>query len=109
MPAAFRSVVMTALGAILVAAPNGLRAQVSLLTSSVAEKEASVGETYMGRIIIANPTGSAQTLRIYQLDSAMSRSNAKWVVPQTQQIVVAPRSEATVPYTVRVPPDDSLR
>jgi hypothetical protein len=107
----------------LTAIPLAARAQISVLSSLVEEKEATKGETYSGRIVISNPTTSPQTIRIFQTDysfkadgttnyddpGSSTRSNAKWVAPQTQRVVVPPRSEATVPYTVVVPPNDSLR
>jgi hypothetical protein len=107
----------------LTAIPLAARAQISVLSSLVEEKEAAKGETYTGRIVISNPTTSPQSIRIFQTDyrfkadgttnyddaGTTSRSNAKWVAPQTQRVVVPPRSEATVPYTVVVPQNDSLR
>jgi hypothetical protein len=107
----------------LSAIPVAARGQISVLTSTVEEKEAAKGETYTGRIVISNPTTSPQAVRIYQTDYSFKadgtsefpdpgstpRSNAKWVVPQTQRITVPPRSEVTVPYTVVVPQNDSLR
>ena len=80
----------------LTAIPLAARAQISVLTSTVEEKEATKGETYSGRIVISNPTTSPQAVRIYQTDysfkadgtsefgdpGSMPRSNAKWVTPQ---------------------------
>lgn len=114
---------LTAIAAIAMIAPSAARAQISVLTSTVEEKDAAKGETYTGRIVISNPTTAPQAVRIYQTDysfkadgtsefpdpGTLPRSNAKWVTPQTQRVVVPPRSEATVPYTVRVPQNDSLK
>jgi len=98
------------LTAALIAAPTSLRAQVLLVTSPLAEKESAKGETYAARIVITNPTAFPQSVRVYQTDTGgTTRSNAKWVTLQAQKIVVPARAEATVPYTVRVPQDDSLR
>jgi hypothetical protein len=114
---------LSAFAAVAVALPSMVRAQISVLTSTVVEKEAAKGETYTDRIVISNPTTSPQTVRIFQTDysfqaggttdygdpGTMPRSNARWVTPQTQRVVVPPRSEVTVPYTVKVPMNDSLR
>src|ERR1044072_1401853 len=118
-----RSLLTTFAATAAIAIPSAVRAQISVLSSLVEEKEAAKGETYTGRIVISNPTTSPQTVRIFQTDYAFkadgttsyadagttSRSNAKWVAPQTQRVVVPPRSEVTVPYTVVVPQNDSLR
>src|SRR4051812_241061 len=94
----------------LIAAPAGLRAQVLLVTSSVAENEALKGETYTGRIVITNPTASPQPVRIYQSDSGnTARSSRTWVTSPMQQVVVPARAEANIPYSIRVPQGDSLR
>lgn len=114
---------LTALAAITIAIPSAGRAQISVLTSTVEEKEAAKGEIYTGRIVISNPTTSPQAVRIFKTDysfkadgttsygdaGSLARSNATWVAPQTERVVVPPRSEVTVPYTVRVPQNDSLR
>ena len=109
--------------AALVAAPVAARAQIAVLSSTVEEHEAAKGETYSGRIVIANSTNVSQPVRIYQTDysfdavggnvfadpGSTARSNANWVTPQSQNVVVPPRSELTVPYSVKVPVRDSLR
>jgi hypothetical protein len=118
-----RSFLSAVAAATMVALPSALRAQISVLTSTVEEKEAAKGEMYTGRIVISNPTTLPQTVRIFQTDysfkadgttnyddaGSMPRSNAKWVTPQTERVVVPPRSEVSVPYTVKVPQNDSLR
>ena len=107
----------------LLGAPAAAHGQISLLSSIVEEHEAAVGETYNGRIVLSNPTGTPQTIRIYQTDYSFSadgitnygdpnstlRSNASWVTPQATRVVVPPRSEVTVPYSVKVPTSDSLK
>lgn len=113
---------LLAAAAALLIGPAAVHAQISVLSSTVEEKEASKGETYTGRIVISNPTTSPQAVRIYQTDynfkadgttsyddaGTTPRSNASWVTPQTERVVVPPRSELTVPYTVKVPASDSL-
>jgi hypothetical protein len=122
MPLSLRSVV-TGAAAALLALPVAGRAQISVLSSTVEEKEAAKGETYTGRIVISNPTTTPQSVRIYQTDygfksdgttsfddaGTTARSNAKWVTPQSERVVVPPRSEVTVPYSVKVPASDSLK
>jgi hypothetical protein len=110
-------------GVAFVGTPVVARAQIAVLSSTVEEHEAMKGETYSGRIVIANSTSVPQPVRIYQTDytfdavggnvfgdpGSMARSNAPWVKPQSQNVVVPPRSELTVPYSVKVPALDSLR
>jgi hypothetical protein len=118
-----RSILMALAGTALIAVPSNGRAQISVLSSTVEEKEAAKGETYAGRIVISNPTTSPQAVRIYQTDygfkadgtssfgdpGSTPRSNASWVAPQTQRVTIPPRSEVTVPYTVKIPQSDSLK
>jgi hypothetical protein len=123
MRVTFRSSFISVICAALVAAPTVARGQIAVLSSTVEEHEAARGETYTGRIVIANSSGAPQPVRIYQTDytfdaagrsvygdpGVMSRSNATWVTPQTQRVTVPPRSEITVPYSVKVPAADSLK
>ena len=112
-----------AIGAVFIASPTVAHGQISLLSSIDEEHEAAVGETYNGRIVLSNPTTTPQVIRIYQTDysftadgitnygdpNSMARSNASWVTPQATRVVVPPRSEVTVPYSVKVPTSDSLK
>ena len=114
---------LTVAALIMMAAPRIVTAQISVLSSTVEEKEAAPGETYTGRIVISNPTTTSQSVRIFQTDyrftaegttdyadpGTTTRSNAGWVLPQTQRVTVPPRSEVTVQYTVKVPVSDSLK
>jgi hypothetical protein len=118
-----RHVQLAFAAALISAVPAISRAQISVLSSLVEEKEAAKGENYAGRIVISNPTTSPQAVRLFKTDysfkadgttnyddaGTMQRSNANWVSLQSERIVVPPRSEVTVPYTVVVPPSDSLR
>ena len=122
MPLPLRSV-LTGAAAVLMALPVAARAQISVLSSTVEEKEAAKGETYTGRIVISNPTTIPQSVRIFKTDynfkaegttdygdpGTTPRSNASWVTPQSERVVVPPRSEVTVPYSVKVPANDSLK
>jgi hypothetical protein len=119
---AFRSSLLTIVAAAALC-PVVARAQIAVLSSTVEEHEAMKGETYSGRIVIANSTNVPQPVRLYQTDytfdavggnvfadpGTTARSNANWVKPQSQNVVVPPRSELTVPYSVKVPAQDSLR
>jgi hypothetical protein len=94
------------LTAMLMATPTAVRGQLAVLTNPLEERQASRGETYSGRIIVANPTGIAHTLRVSRSDSAdSSRSNARWVTLMTERLVIPPRSEGTIPFSVRIPAD----
>jgi hypothetical protein len=117
-----RAILGTSLAALFLAAPAIARSQISVLSSTVEEHQAVPGETYTGRIVISNTSTAPQTVRIYQTDYSFAsdgtsnfadpgtspRSNAAWVTPQSQQVVVPPRAEVTVPYSVKVPASDSL-
>jgi hypothetical protein len=99
-------VLLGVLSAMLMAAPSGVRGQLAVLTNPLEERQASRGETYSGRIIVANPTGIAHTLRVSRSDSAgNARSNAQWVTLMTERLVIPPRSEGTIPFSVRIPAD----
>lgn len=105
-----------------VAIPNA-RAQIVVLSSGIEERQAVAGETYTGRIVIANASKRPQSVRIYQADyhfladgsvrfddpGTNARSNARWIVPQSQRVTVPPEGEVRIPYAVLVPADDSLR
>ena len=112
-----------AVGVVLLALPAAARAQVSLLSSTVEEHVAAIGETYTGRMVLSNRTNTPQTLRIFQTDYTFAangtsnfadanttpRSNATWVTPQATRVTVPPQSDLTVPYSVKVPTSDSLK
>ena len=97
-------------------------AQVSVLSSTVEEREVALGQTYTGRIVIANTSNTPQSVRLYQTDyhfkadgtntfadpGTTARSNASWVTPQTNRVTIPPNSEVTVPYAVKIPAVDSL-
>jgi hypothetical protein len=124
MKSASRRTVDVLMAALIAVAPAALTAQgISVLTNNVEEHDAAPGETYTGRIVIANASKQPQAARIYQTDyrffadgrtyyddpGTTQRSNARWVTPQSQRVVVPAGGEVTVPYTVKVPAADSLR
>jgi hypothetical protein len=109
-------------GALLVLGLAQAEAQVSVLSSTVEEREVAIGQTYTGRIVIANTTTTPQEVRIYQTDYSFKadgtsifgdpgttpRSNASWITPQANRVTIPPRSEITVPYSVKIPASDTL-
>lgn len=113
--------VITALASCI--APQAARAQIAVLSSTVEEKIAVAGQQYTGTIIVSNPGSQPQVARIYQTDyrfasdgtahyddpGSSTRSNASWIKPQASRIVVPPNSQVAVPYSVSVPPGDTLR
>jgi archaellum component FlaG (FlaF/FlaG flagellin family) len=102
--------------------PAVLQAQISVLSNTVEERVSAPGDHYSGTIVIANPTATPQTARIYQTDYTFAsdgtssfepagttpRSNASWVLPQSTRVVVPANSQLAVQYTVTVPAGDSL-
>ena len=117
MRSAFRSSILALSVAALATATA--RAQVSVLSSTVEEREVTPGQTYTGRIVIANTTAQPQQVRLYQTDYSFKadgsnafadpgttpRSNASWIAPQATRITVPANSEMTVPYSIKVPAD----
>jgi hypothetical protein len=98
-------------------------AQISVVGNTVEEHSAQPGEIYHGTVLVRNLTTTAQPVRIYQTDymffadgtsrfdapGSVPRSNAQWITPSTGSVILPPSGEATVAYTVRVPPGDTLR
>ena len=98
-------------------------AQIAVLSSTVDERAAVSGARYTGTIVINNPSDQPQTARLYQTDYQFSsdgtsnfglagvapRSNATWVTPQQTRVLIPARGQASVPYSVAVPSNDSLR
>jgi hypothetical protein len=98
-------------------------AQIAVVGSTVEERTATPGESYVGTIVVRNQSQTDQPVRIYQTDylffadgtshfsdpATTSRSNAAWITPTVRSLLVPPQSEMTVTYTVKVPTSDSLR
>jgi hypothetical protein len=109
-------------GALIAVIPTLAQAQVSVLSSTVEEREVALGQTYTGRIVIANTSPLPQAVRLYQTDYSFkadgtsifgdpgtsARSNAGWITPQATRVTVPPNAEITVPYSIKVPETDSL-
>ena len=105
-----------------VLAPHTARGQIAVVGSTIEERIAAPGETYTGTIVVRNPTQQDQPVRIYQTDyvffadgtshfdsvGTRPRSNGRWVTPTVRSLLVAPGSEMTVTYTVKVPANESL-
>jgi hypothetical protein len=112
---------LTIFAAILCVAPRA-QAQIAVVGSTVEERSSAPGESYTGSILVRNLSDVDQPVRIYQTDylffadgtshyndpGTTTRSNAKWITPTVRSLLVPPRSEMTVTYTVRVPQGDSL-
>lgn len=98
---------------------SALSAQIAVVGSTIDERVAASGESYLGTIVVRNLTQQDQPVRIYQTDylffadgtshfddpGTTQRSNAKWVTPTVRSLLVPPASEMTVTYSVRVPSD----
>lgn len=113
---------LTLIAACAVLAPATTRAQIAVVGSTVEERVAAPGESYSGAIVVRNLTQQDQPVRIYQTDylfyadgtshfdsiGTTRRSNGRWITPTVRSLLVAPGSEMTVSYTVKVPATDSL-
>jgi P pilus assembly chaperone PapD len=113
----------TLLIAALLALPAQLAAQVSVLSSTLEERQAAPGERYTGTLRVRNTSGEPQQARVYQTDyrfladgrtfyeqpGSTPRSNAAWVRVNPSQLTLAPGEEAAVAYTVAVPADGAVR
>jgi hypothetical protein len=109
--------------ATLLALPAGLAAQVSVISSTLEERQAAPGERYTGTVRVRNTSGQPQQARIYQTDylfladgrtfyeqpGTAPRSNAAWVQFNPSQLTLAPGEEAAVAYTVTVPAGGGTR
>lgn len=114
-------VLMTGAAAMLFA-PATARAQIAVVGSTIEERIAAPGETYTGTIVVRNLTQQDQPVRIYQTDymffadgtshfdsvGTTKRSNGAWITPTVRSLLVAPGSEMTASYTVKVPAAGSL-
>jgi hypothetical protein len=106
----------------VLALPAKAFAQIAVVGSTVEERISAPGESYLGTIVVRNPTNQDQPARIYQSDylfyadgtshfldpGTTKQSNAKWITPTVRSLLVPPMSEMTVSYTVRVPAMESL-
>jgi hypothetical protein len=102
--------------------PLAATAQIAVVGSTVEERTAAPGDSYVGTIVVRNLTTQDQPVRIYQNDylffadgtshfndpGTTPRSNAKWITPTVRSLLIPPMSEMTVSYSVKVPASDSL-
>jgi len=109
--------------AALLAAPAALAGQVSVISSTLEERQAAPGERYAGTVRLRNTSGEPQQARIYQTDyrfladgrtfyeqpGTTPRSNAAWVQFNPSQLTLGPGEEAAVAYTVSVPAGADVR
>lgn len=109
--------------AALLALPTTLAAQVSVISSTLEERQAAPGERYTGTVRVRNTTDRPQQARVYQTDylfladgrtfyeqpGTAPRSNAAWVQFNPSQLTLAPGEEAAVAYTVSVPAGGAVR
>lgn len=101
---------------------DAAHAQIAVVGSTVEERVATPGETYTGAVVVRNLTQQDQPVRVYQTDygffadgtshfdsiGSMPRSNGRWITPTVRSLLVAPGSEMTVTYTVKVPANPAL-
>ncbi len=113
---------LLAISAALATLSLDAQAQIAVVGSTVEERTIAAGESYTGSILVRNLSDVDQPVRIYQTDylfyadgtshyndpGTTARSNAKWITPTVRSLLVPPRSEMSVSYTVRVPQSDSL-
>lgn len=94
-----------------------LRAQVSVIGELSQDKDAKVGESYTGAIVVRNDTNEPQEAKVYQTDytfqcdgtnnygdpGTQPRSNAKWIAFSPSYLTIPPLATMAVNYTVTVP------
>jgi len=99
--------------------PYAARAGVSVVGGLSRKKQAKIGETYKGLILIRNTGDEPQEVRVYQTDYLFffdgrdiygqpgkdPRSNAGWLTFNPHRTTIPPNGTATVNYTVKVPND----
>ena len=96
---------------------HAAQAQIAVLSSAVAEREARPGETYEGQLLLRNTSSEPQEAKLYQTDFFFAadgrakystpgetpRSNAKWVTLAQTTVTIPPGVTIPVAYTVGVP------
>lgn len=102
--------------------PSVSTAGVAVTSGLTYEKEAQPGETYKGAIQLRNPGEKPQEVKIYQTDYLFycdgstiygdpgkdPRSNADWITFSPRRLIIPPKGQSAVNYTVNVPDDQSL-
>lgn len=112
-----RSLLSLAAAAVAVLAPGMAGAQIAIVSATVQEAEAAVGESYTGTIRLRNATAEPQELKLYQTDYAFQadgktlygepgstpRSNAAWITVSPSRATLLPGAETEIRYRVSVP------
>lgn len=102
--------------------PRVTEAGVSVIGGLSHKKQAKIGETYKGLILIRNTGDAPQEVKIYQNDYLFffdgrnafgepgkdPRSNANWMTFNPHRQIIPPNGTATVNYTVKVPDSPNL-
>ncbi|HNW60630.1 MAG TPA: hypothetical protein PKI62_13200 [bacterium] len=110
----------TALVLLLALVP--LQAAIVLRSELTLERAAAPGEQYAGSIEISNSAAAPQRVHIYKTDfrstaegesiyntpNGTGRSNAGWIDYSPEHATLPAHGVLTIPYTVQVPPQDSL-
>lgn len=105
----------------LMAYPLSAAAQVVVVSSSVQERTAALGETYDGRIRVQNQGSEATEVRVYQTDylfhadgrtlysdpASHARSNAHWIRVSPTSFVLPAGQEMAISYDVSVPESEA--
>ncbi|MFQ5865805.1 MAG: LysM peptidoglycan-binding domain-containing protein [bacterium] len=116
-----KNIILTALLLCLLI-PNVVFAGISVVDSLTHEREAKVGETYQGVILVKNAGGQPAQVKVYKTDSQLFRdnnsnyvevgklaqSNVDWISFGPIGLVLPPKGIAGINYTVKVPDADSL-
>jgi len=103
-------------------APVKVEAGVLIIGGLTQEKQAQIGETYQGTILIGNNADKPREAKIYQTDYLFfsdgtniygepgkdPRSNANWITFSPHRLIIPPKETAAVNYTINVPDDKSL-
>ena len=102
--------------------PRVTEAGVSVIGGLSHKKQAEIGETYKGLILIRNTGDEPQEVKVYQNDYLFffdgrnafgepgkdPRSNANWLIFNPHRLTIPPNGTATVNYTIKVPEDPNL-
>jgi len=100
---------------------SGARAQIYIIGDLSHDRDARPGENYDGTITVKNDSDEPQEAKVYQTDYTFSydgtnsygdpgtvrRSNARWISFSPSRALIPPRGNATITYSVNVPPSDS--
>ena len=102
--------------------PRVTEAGVSIIGGLSHKKQAEIGETYNGLILIKNIGNAPEEVKVYQNDYRFffdgtnafgepgqdARSNANWLVFSPHRLTIPPNGTAMVNYTIKVPADARL-